>query len=121
MRADELYLRDILVACKSCSEFASEITWETFSQSRLHQSAIQYNLMIIGEAASKISRGMRSRHPEIDWPTLKGFRNILAHEYFALDLEIVWDSATNRTQGLSKQVFSILRMESPDFQLPEHP
>jgi uncharacterized protein with HEPN domain len=119
MRAEEFYLKDILVACQASTQFAREIDWEMFQHSRLYQSAIQYNLMIIGEAASKISRGLRSRHPEVDWQTIKDFRNILAHEYFALDLEIIWDSAATRTLRLSEHIRDILRDEYPDFPLPQ--
>jgi len=115
MRAEEFYLRDIIIACKTANKFAGDINWETFVRSRLYQSAIQFNLMIIGEASSKISRGLRSRHPEVDWQTIKDFRNILAHEYFSLDLEIVWSAAVTRTLPLAGQVHNILSIEYPEF------
>lgn len=119
MRDEELYLADIIKASHDCARFAKDGNWETFQTSGLHQSAVQYKLMVIGEAASKISRGLKSRHPEIAWLEIKNFRNVLAHEYFALDLEIIWASATMRVEPLAEQIINILKVEYPGFPIPE--
>ena len=75
MRPEEFYLRDIVIACRNAHRFAAAIDRKEFEKSDLHHAAIQYNLLIIGEAASKISRGLRSRHKNVDWKSLKDFRN----------------------------------------------
>ena len=83
------------------------------------QHAVLFNLMIIGEAASRVSRALKSRHPKVDWQSLKEFRNIITHEYFSLNLEIVWDSAQNNSVILMREVRSILQDEYPDVSLPQ--
>ena len=93
MRPEEFYLRDIILACKSANGFVDDISREFFDESDLYQSAVLFKLMIVGEAASNISLDIRNRYTDVDWQSLKGFRNIIAHEYFPLNQDIVWDSA----------------------------
>ena len=119
MRPEEFYLRDILLACKSSTSFVSAISRDFFDRSVVHQSAVLFKLMIIGEAASHISHGIRQKYSEIDWQSLRGFRNIIAHEYFALNQDIVWDSANSDAVLLKEQVEHILRSEYPEFPLPK--
>lgn len=117
MRPEEFYLRDIIFACKQANLYVSEITKQHFEKSKLHQSAVLFNLMIIGEAASKISRGLKSRHGDVDWQSLKEFRNVITHEYFSLNIEIVWDTARRDSLELIEQTSAILKIEYPDFPL----
>ena len=119
MRPEEFFLRDIVIACRNANRFAGELNREEFEKSDLYQSAIQYNLLIIGEAAFRISRDLRSRHKNLDWRSLKDFRNVLAHDYFALDTDVIWDSATKSVLNISAQVIEILAIEFPDFPVPE--
>src|SRR6266478_2778582 len=119
MRPEEFYLRDIVIACRNANRFAAEIDREEFEKSDLHQAAIQYNLLIIGEAASKISRDLKSRYPNVDWNSLKDFRNVLAHDYFALDTDVVWDSAIGNALTISAQIKEIISIEFPDFPVSE--
>ena len=119
MRPEEFYLRDIVIACRNAHRFAAAIDRKEFEKSDLHQAAIQYNLLIIGEAASKISRGLRSRHKNVDWKSLKDFRNVLAHDYFALDTDVIWDSAVKSVLDIWAQVIEVLKIEFPDFPVPE--
>lgn len=117
MRPEEFYLRDIIFACRQANLYVSEITEEDFEKSKLYQSAVLFNLMIIGEAASRISHGLKSRQHQVDWQSLKGFRNVITHEYFSLSLEIVWDTARQDSLVLIEQIEAILRIEYPDFPL----
>ena len=119
MRPEEFFLRDIVIACRNANRFAGELNREEFEKSDLYQSAIQYNLFIIGEAAFRISRDLRSRHKNLDGRSLKDFRNVLAHDYFALDTDVIWDSATKSVLNISAQVIEILAIEFPDFPVPE--
>lgn len=118
MRPEEFYLRDIILACKDARSFVHDISREFFDGNDLYQSAVLFKLMIIGEAASNISLEIRDRHTNVDWQSLKGFRNIIANEYFSLNLDIIWDSANNDTIILKEQIQNILRIEYPAFSLP---
>ena len=118
MRPEEFFLRDILIACERANRFVRDITWDFFETSDLYQSAVTYQLMVIGEAVTTIDRGTKSRHGQIDWQSISSFRHIIVHEYFALDLEIIWGSANKEVVDLSRQIKSLMAVEYPDFGLP---
>lgn len=118
MRPEEFYLRDIVYACRSANSFVIDISRDVFDESDLYQSAVLLKLMVVGEAASHVSNNVRNRYPEVDWQSLKGFRNIIAHEYFSLNHDITWDSANNDAMILIDQILNILSTEYPEFPLP---
>jgi len=66
------------------------------------------NLEIIGEAVKKISLSIRKEYPRIEWKKISGLRDILVHEYFGVDVEIVWDIVKNRLPDLKKKVILLL-------------
>lgn len=70
-------------------------------------SATIRELEVIGEAASKLSAELKEKHPEVPWREIKDFRNILAHEYFGVDSEVVWDIVTEKIPVLQKAVTAI--------------
>ncbi len=95
MWRDDAYLLDILIAAKRAKEFATDLTWEEFQKSDLHQNAIMRTLEIIGEAARRVSEEFKAAHPEMPWKEMVGMRNRLIHEYFSIDVEKVWDAVQN--------------------------
>ncbi len=72
------------------------------------RSAVVQKLTIIGEAASRISEGLKSRHSEIPWPKIVGFRNILVHAYFGVAWEEVWWAAKRDCPTIREQVAAIV-------------
>jgi uncharacterized protein with HEPN domain len=58
--------------------------------SPLHQDAILRQLTIVGEAAKRISTEFRTEHPQIPWTKIAGFRDVVVHDYFRVDLQEVW-------------------------------
>ena len=89
---DQAYLLDILIASRKAIEFVSNLTYEDFLASELHQNAVIRPLEIIGEAARKISAETKSKYPQIPWGEMIGMRNRLIHEYLDVDLSTVWDT-----------------------------
>jgi uncharacterized protein with HEPN domain len=83
-RGDELRLRDIRDAIGT---IRSHIATGDFD--RKTSDAVLYNLVVIGEAASQLSDETRSDAPEIPWLRVVGLRNLIAHEYFRVDLDVV--------------------------------
>jgi uncharacterized protein with HEPN domain len=67
MLRDEAYLLDILIAARKALAFVEGMTWKTFTESELHQTAVMRPLEIIGEAAAHVSEPTRQAHPEIPW------------------------------------------------------
>lgn len=72
-------------------QFVAGLTRGNFSDHIMAVRATVGNLEIIGEAAGKVTQQLRDRYPQIDWQMLKRYRNFLAHEYYAVRYEVVWD------------------------------
>ncbi len=111
MRREELYLTDIIEAADAIQRFLKIVKEKTFFENELLQSAVLQKLMIIGEAASRLPKEFRERHPEIEWEDIMGFRNIAVHAYFAVDWSIVWVAATQETPELRRKIAEILAKE----------
>ncbi len=90
-RNDILYINDILSSINAIEEFVSDMDFKAFSNDRKTSSASIRELEIIGEAVGKISVELKNEYPEIDWRDIKDLRNLLIHEYFGIDLEIIWN------------------------------
>jgi len=88
MRDDRQRLLDILEAAKLLQSFQAGHSRMDLGREPLLQSGLLHQLMVIGEAASRISAALQERYPAIPWRAMSGFRNYIAHEYFSLDLDI---------------------------------
>jgi len=86
-----LYLDDILEAIHQIRTYMADQDEEAFTTDRKTQDAVIRNLEIIGEAAGNLPEQFQRTAPEIDWRKIKGLRNILIHEYFGINLPIIWD------------------------------
>ncbi|HSK70668.1 MAG TPA: DUF86 domain-containing protein [Pyrinomonadaceae bacterium] len=117
MPREELYLQDIIQSANAIGRFLEGVSKENFLADELLQSAILHKLAIIGEAAAQISKELKSRHPEVEWKAIIGFRNIVIHAYFSIIWEIVWTTATEDVPMLSRQIQLILESDFPDFEL----
>jgi uncharacterized protein with HEPN domain len=114
MRHDRLYLDDIIEASDAIAEFLGTSELGTFLDNDLLRSAVLNKLAIIGEAASRLSARLRTRYPQVPWRKIIAFRNLIVHEYFAIDWEIVWLAATGDVPGLRQQAAVILAAEFPE-------
>ena len=111
MRRDELYLNDIIEAADHIATFLEQTHFEGFQQSELVRSAVVQKLAIIGEAAARISDDLTGRYPQIPWPQIVAFRNILIHAYFGIDWNEVWKASKVDCPALRGQVADILATE----------
>lgn len=80
----------MLDAIAEIQEFTDSMTFDAFQRDRKTIRAVLYNLAIIGEAVGGIPTGVEAAHPEIPWMDMRGMRNIVIHEYFQVNLSIVW-------------------------------
>lgn len=92
----KLYLSDMLEALERIQEYTRNMTYRDFARSNITIDAVVRNLEVIGEAARKLPPDIKSRSPEIEWPKIVAFRNILTHEYFGVNTKIVWDIVQNK-------------------------
>jgi uncharacterized protein with HEPN domain len=113
MRTEELYLTDIVEACDAIGMFIAGLDKNSVLGDDLIISAVIRKFEVIGEACSKLRPETRQAHPEIDWRAVIGFRNILAHQYFASNLDIIWEAASQRVGVLKQQIQAILQSLYP--------
>lgn len=66
--------------------------------------AVVRNLEIIGEATKMIPESIRGKFPSVEWKKIAGLRDILAHHYFEVDLDIIWDILQNKLPELERQL-----------------
>ena len=84
------------------------MTREDFEADETVIQAVLYNLIVIGEAATNIPTATQERHPEIPWRLMSNMRNLIAHEYFRVDREIVWDTVQNNLPRLIEPLQTLL-------------
>jgi len=106
-RGDKLYILDIVESIEAIEEYIISHTYETFIESRMVHAATIRELEIIGEAAGKISQSLKDEYPNIDYRMVKDFRNVLAHEYFGVDMQIVWMVASQKIPQLKIEIEKI--------------
>jgi len=95
-----LYLDDIFTSIGKIERYTANMTRKTFVADERTLDAVAHNLQVIGEAVKNIPDDMRDRYPQIEWRKIAGLRDILAHAYFAIDDEIVWDIVQTKLTAL---------------------
>jgi uncharacterized protein with HEPN domain len=103
-----LYLADIQESCEKVLRFTKGMTYKDFVHDELHFDAVLRNLEIIGEAVKNIPEKTRRKYPDVKWRKIAGFRDIVAHEYFGINDETVWDIVENEVPALLKMVKTML-------------
>ncbi len=109
MSRDEImYLQDIAESCEKILRFSQGLNQSGLIQDEKTYDAIVRNLEIIGEAAKHISKDIRRELPDIEWRKAAGLRDMLAHAYFGIDNDILWDVVRNKVPQLSKATRAFL-------------
>ncbi len=103
-----LYLEDIQLSCQKIIRYTAGMSLDVFLQDERTYDTVIRNLEIIGEAARNLTSEFQSNHPEIAWRKTTALRNIIAHEYFGVKDEIIWDIIQNEIPELGKRIQSIL-------------
>jgi uncharacterized protein with HEPN domain len=107
-RSWRLFLEDIIEASDRVLRYSEGKDLSTFSADEMAYDAVLRNLQIIGEAAKAIPADIRQCHLEVDWKGMAGLRDVLAHAYFGLDNETLWDVVATKVPKLRSQVRRIL-------------
>jgi len=92
-RPVELLLSDMLEAIKRVEQYTEKMSFETFSNDQKTIDAVVRNLEIIGEAANRLPEDFKERNSSVEWHKVVGLRHRIVHEYFGIDLGIVWQIA----------------------------
>ena len=89
-RDPDLLIEDILAAIQKIERYTDGMDQELFRQDEKTVDAVIRNLEVIGEATRQLPEDFSNRHPNVPWRQIAGLRNRVVHEYFGLDLEIIW-------------------------------
>jgi uncharacterized protein with HEPN domain len=114
MKGDRLYVGHILLAAKDIKTYVSGSDFDVFSRNTLLQDGIIRKLEIIGEASKRLTPEFRDALPDIPWKDVIGMRNKLVHDYFGVNLEAVWETATVEVPELRGALEIIQVEESSD-------
>lgn len=116
MSSRERWLRvqDILVAIDNIQRYTNSMSFDAFEADETIAQAVSYNFIVIGEAANNIPVDLQSRYPNIDWRNVCGMRNVIAHKYFQIELETLWDALQNDLPILKRQLEELLQRELND-------
>lgn len=102
------YLQDILDAINETQQFTYGMSYTGFPEDRKTVNAVIRSLEVIGEATSRIPSEIRVQAPKGPWKYMAGMRNKLIHEYFGVDLEIVWVVIQEELPPLRKEIEGLL-------------
>ena len=106
---DQHCLESILEAIDRIIEYTSGInTADDFDKDYRNFDATMMNFVVIGEMIDRISDEFKKKHPEIEWIKIKGFGNIVAHDYFGIDAEEVWQIIKTKIPTLKSDIKLLL-------------
>ena len=89
-RSWKFRIDDIIEAIDKIERYTSGIDFDEWQQDEKTVDAVIRNIEVIGEASSHLPIEIQEQYKDVPWRMMKGIRNIVAHEYFGIDLEIVW-------------------------------
>jgi uncharacterized protein with HEPN domain len=108
MRDEQTLLQDMLDAITSIESYTVS-SYEAFLEDEKTQDAIMFNLIVVGEAANRISEEFQEKHPEIPWSSIIGTRNVIVHGYDQVKLLIVWDIIQKNLQPLKITLIGLIQ------------
>ena len=107
-RSQKQYLLDIIAAIEDARSFVDGMTFRDLEDDLRTQYALQRTFEIIGEATKQISMSTRKRYPDVPWRAMAGMRDMLIHQYFAVNLEVVWDTIHTDFNRVEPQLKAIV-------------
>lgn len=108
-RNDKLYLKDILDSIEKIEKYVKNLNYKKFSKNLLVIDAVVRNFEVIGEATKNLSKEIKSLYPNIPWKEMAGMRNKVIHEYFGVNLKIIWKTIKERLPELRIKIEEILK------------
>jgi uncharacterized protein with HEPN domain/predicted nucleotidyltransferase len=111
VKDENLYIGDMLDTAREAQKIAGGKTRDDYDTNRMLQLSILHLVQTIGEAATKVSRQTRVRHPAIPWEQIIGMRNVIVHRYDDADDNVIWKTITD---DLAPLIAELERMLPPE-------
>ena len=102
-------LRHILEAISNIETASDGITKDELEKNFILRHALTWNVMIIGEAANKITKEFCAEHPVTPWRSIAGMRHVLVHDYYKIDVDELWDVITADLPDLKSQIAGYIK------------
>lgn len=103
-----VYLKHIRDATEKIEKYLKDVNKEKFYQDTLIQDAVSHEIQIIGEAVKHISSDLKRKYPDILWRDIASMRSKIVHDYFGINLEIIWLATTKQVPELKEDIKKIL-------------
>lgn len=101
------YVDDILDSVNDVDNFVGEMEFKDFKEDKKTINATIRSIEVIGEASQKIPEHLKSKFSGIPWDKMAGMRNKLIHEYFGVDIEILWQTIKEDLQSLKPLIIEV--------------
>lgn len=108
-RTHKMFVEDIMEAVNKVDHYIKGFTYEAFVKNEMAVDAVMRNLEIIGEASRNIPDDVREKYPDIPWGRMVGLRDIAIHEYFGVDLGIIWQIITRNLPETKPKIAAMLK------------
>jgi uncharacterized protein with HEPN domain len=105
----DVFLKHIIYSIESIDNYTKDKSEQDFIESPETQDAAMRRLAVIGEAAKNIPSVLREKHKKIDWKAIIGLKNILVHEYFGVDIGVIWHIVKDDIPELKKEISKMLK------------
>lgn len=106
---DEVLIQHIINECNKIQNILSEISYEKFLSVTMYQDALIRPLEVIGEAAGNLSAEFVEKNPAIPVSNMKGMRNLLMHQYFRVDLNLVWQTCVTDIPPIREYLLALIK------------
>ncbi|MBU2649660.1 MAG: DUF86 domain-containing protein [Bacteroidetes bacterium] len=110
-RQYNLYLEDILKSMQRIQEYIDNKSFDDFKKNYMVVDAVVRNFEIIGEASISIPETIRTKYPKVPWKKMYGLRNLISHEYFGIDYEMLWEISTVNLPENIKDLIAVIESE----------
>ncbi|MCL5099688.1 MAG: DUF86 domain-containing protein [Candidatus Marsarchaeota archaeon] len=105
----KILLGDMLYSIERINKMTLNMSFDDFSKDLTKQDAVIRRLAVIGEAANSLPKDFTERHKGVEWRGVIGMRNFLVHEYFEIDMEVVWNTIEKDIPKLKAEISKILK------------
>jgi len=103
------YLRDMIEYAEKAERFAQGVEFADFQNDEKIMLAVVRALEVIGEAAKHIPKSVRDKYPDVPWKQIVGMRDKVIHDYFGVDVEVVWRTVKENLPPLRQAIAKILQ------------